>query len=120
MLLKLFPYACFPLRFQGNMRTVHIAVIIFRLIVFTVDADTFYLVSVIVLAGNTVDTDTIQILYPIDLGFKFADGLCHVAVNGCAVLQGTVNNGRKFLAGHRTVTLELSIRIPFQKTSVCQ
>ena len=102
------------------MRTVHITVITLFFIAFIIDTDAFHLISVIILAGNTVDTGAIQILYPIDFRIEFTDGLCHVAVNGCAVLQGAVNNGRKFIAGHGTVTLELSIRIPFQKTSVCQ
>ncbi len=53
------------------MRTVHITVVIVRLIVFAVDTDTFYLISVIILAGNTVDTDAIQILYPIDFRIEF-------------------------------------------------
>lgn len=67
------------------MGTVHITVIIVRRIIFTVHTDTFYLVSVIVLAGNTVDTDTVQT----DLAkfrFKLIHGSVHVVIYRCAIL----------------------------------
>ena len=102
------------------MGTVHITVVTLFFIAFIIDTDAFHLMPVIILAGNTVDTGAVQILYPIDFGIELTDGFCNIAVNRCAVLQCAVNNGRKFIAGHGTVTLELSIRIPFQKTSVCQ
>ena len=102
------------------MGTVHITVVTLFFIAFIIDTDALHLMPVIILAGNTVDTGAVQILYPIDFRIEFTDGFCHIAVNRCAVMQCALNNGRKFIAGHGTVTFELTVRIAFQKTSVRQ
>ena len=75
---------------------------------------------VVILAGNTIDTGTIQILYPIDFGFEFSDRFCHVIVNRRAVLQSTVDDSRKFIAGHGTLPFKFTVGVSYQKAPVGQ
>ena len=101
------------------MRTVHITVIIVCLIVFAVDADTFYLISVIVLAGNTVNTDTIQTNLA-EFRFELIHSSVHIVIYRCSILQCAIEHRRKFIAGHGTVAAEHAVRIAFKDAVSCQ
>ena len=103
-----------------DMRTVYVAVITLFFIAFIVDTDAFYFIPVIIFAGNAVYAETISFSYLFHLRTKFFHRLAHISIDRRPILQCAVNNGRKFIAGHGTITFELTVRIAFQKTSVRQ
>ena len=103
-----------------DMRTVYVAVITLFFIAFIVDTDAFYFIPVIIFAGNAVYAETISFSYLFHLRTKFFHRLAHISIDRRPILQCAVNNGRKFIAGHRTIPFEFTIRIAFQKTSVRQ
>ena len=63
------------------MRTVYVAVITLFFIAFIIDTDAFYLMPVIVLAGNTVNTDTIQTNLA-EFRFELIHSSVHIVIAG--------------------------------------
>ena len=82
------------------MRTVYVAVITLFFIAFIIDTDAFHLMPVIILAGNTVDTGAVQILYPIDFRIEFD---CIAKCFCIRRIEKTEHNARGIFAEQRKV-----------------
>ena len=69
---------------------------------------------VVILTGNTVNTETFYFLYLGKFWFKFFYGSTHIGIIRRSVLQSAINNRCVFVTSHRTIPFKFAIRIPLQ------
>ena len=110
----LFYTASIVVAVYGNVLTVFL-----NDFIFAVYPDAFNLVAGIFIAGYAVYAETVQAEF-FDFRSEFFGHSLHAAVGDSAVGEGPGENGSKFIAGKCAVTLELSIREPFQEPLFCQ
>ena len=95
------------------MCSVDVALVLLVFFVFVIDAYAVYFVAVVVFTGDAVYAEAAA-GDDLHFGSEFFYGFLHGLVHGCAVLEGPVEEGCPFVAGHGAVAMEVAVGVAFE------